>query len=149
MKPLNDLSNDLSNDGHLTNEQLIDQLYAVSDTPHVENCAECRLRLGRLQERRAELAAPAPVSSEFLAAHRRRIYARLGEPAPSRMKWAPAALAAACLLVAGMFVYRPMSAPPVRTDVADAQLFSDVYSMEESTEPIAAAPIHALFEDNQ
>jgi hypothetical protein len=28
-------------------------------------------------------------------------------------------------------------------------LFADVYSIEQSTEPWAAAPINALFEDNQ
>ena len=137
------------NNGHLSNEELIDQLYAGSSSLHMENCAECALRMAGMQERRSELAAAPPVSNDFLAGQRRRIYARLGEPVPSRMRWAPAALAAACLLIAGMFVYRPIASPPVRTDVADAQLFSDVYSMEESTEPIAAAPIHALFEDNQ
>jgi hypothetical protein len=31
---------------------------------------------------------------------------------------------------------------------ADAQLFSDVYAMEQSAEPRAAAPIHALIEEN-
>ena len=49
----------------------------------------------------------------------------------------------------GMFVYRPAAAPPHAHRCADAQLFSDVYSMEQSTEPMAAAPIHELFEDNQ
>jgi hypothetical protein len=148
MKP--NLSNGHLSDGHLSNDQLIEQLYAKASSLHVESCPECALRLGRLEERRSELAARPPVSNDFLAGQRRRIYARLGEPVPSRMRWAPATLAAACLLVAGMFVYRPMvTTPPVHTEVADAQLFSDVYLMEESTEPIAAAPIHALFEDNQ
>jgi hypothetical protein len=31
----------------------------------------------------------------------------------------------------------------------DAQLFADVYSMEQSLEPSVAAPIHTLFEENQ
>ena len=135
--------------GHVSHDQLIDQLYGVSSDAHVENCAECSLRLNQMRERRAELAAVPPVSSSFLAAQRREIYARLGRPVPSRMRWAPAAVAAACLLGAGLFVYRPATTPAVHTDVADAQLFSEVYSMEESTEPMAAAPIHALFEDNQ
>lgn len=138
---------------HLSEDQFVDQLYGVPTDPHaslhVENCSACALHLNRLRERRSELAAAPPVSHDFLAGQRRKIYARLGEPAPSRMKWAPAALAAACLLIAGMFVYHPAAAPPMRTDVADAQLFSDVYSMEQSTEPMAAAPIHELFVDNQ
>jgi hypothetical protein len=135
--------------GHLTDDQLIDRLYGIASDSHAENCSECSLRLNQLCERRGELSAPPSVSNSFLAAQRRQIYSRLGQPLPSRMRWAPAALAAACLLIAGMFVYRPVAAPPAHTDVADAQLFSEVYSMEESTEPIAAAPIHALFEDNQ
>jgi len=135
---------------HLNDDQLIEQLYGVSSSLHVQNCEECAVRMHSLQARRSELAARPPVSNEFLAGQRRRIYSRLGEPVPSRMKWAPAAVAAACLLVAGMFVYHPMAvAPAVHVEVVDAQLFSDVYSMEDSTEPIAAAPIHALFEDNQ
>jgi hypothetical protein len=72
------------------------------------------------------------------------------------MKWAPA-LAASCLLAVGVFLYRPAPAPHPAV-VSDAQLFSDVYSMEQSVEPRAAEPIHELFaaqpahelfEDNQ
>jgi hypothetical protein len=32
---------------------------------------------------------------------------------------------------------------------SDEQLFSDLYSMEQSDEPRAAAPIHALFESSE
>ena len=64
------------------------------------------------------------------------------------MRWVPA-LAAACLLAIGVLVYRPAPRLACTPDPSDAQLFSDVYSMEQSTEPLAAAPIHALFEDNQ
>ena len=135
---------------HLNDDQLIELLYSASNSSHVENCPECALRLSHFRARRLDLTATPSISNDFLAAQRRKIYSRLGEPAPSRLRWAPAALAAACLLIAGMFVFHPIaSAPAVHTDVADAQLFSDVYSMEESTEPIAAVPIHALFEDNQ
>jgi hypothetical protein len=134
---------------HLNDDQLIDLMYGISSDSHPASCSECSLRLNRLRERRAELAVTPPVSHNFLAAQRRQIYSRLGQPLPSRMRWAPATLAAACLLIAGMFVYRPMATAPAHTDIADAQLFSEVYSMEESTEPIAAAPIHSLFEDNQ
>lgn len=134
---------------HVSHDHLIDQLYGVSSDAHVENCAECSLRLNQLREKRAEMAASAPVTTSFLAAQRREIYARLGHPAPSRMRWAPAMVAVAGLLIAGMFAYHPAAKTPIHTDVADAQLFSEVYSMEQSTEPIAGAPIHALFEDNQ
>jgi hypothetical protein len=135
---------------HLNDDQLIELLYTASTSSHVENCPECALRLSQFQARRVELTATPSIANDFLAAQRRTIYSRLGEPAPSRLRWAPAALAAACLLIVGMFVFHPIApAPAVHTDGADAQLFSEVYSMEEFTEPIAAVPIHALFEDNQ
>jgi len=135
---------------HLNDDQLIELLYTASASSHLENCPECALRFSHFRAKRVELTSTPSISNDFLAAQRRKIYSRLGEPAPSRLRWAPAALAAACLLIAGMFVFHPIApAPFVHTDVADAQLFSEVYSMEESTEPIAAVPIHALFEDNQ
>jgi hypothetical protein len=134
---------------HLSDDELLGRVYGLADhDSHLENCAECASRWAAFRQRRRELAQPEPVSIQFLAAQRRAIYSRLGEPSHSRMKWAPA-VAAACLLIIGLVVYRPGTAPPVRGDSGDAQLFSDVYSMEQSTEPQAAAPIHELFEDNQ
>jgi hypothetical protein len=132
--------------GHLNDDQLIDRLYGLASDRHTDECSECAQRLRELRERKAELSATKPVANDFLFAQRRKIYARLGEQPHTGMRWAPA-LAAACLLAVGMLFYRP--APVPHPDAADAQLFADVYSMEESTEPRAAAPIHALFEDNQ
>lgn len=134
---------------HWSDDQLLDRLYGLAgDDSHLESCPECAERWTALEKRRLELARPEPVSAQFLAAQRRAIYSRLGEQRQSRMKWAPA-LAAACLLIIGLVVYRPVSAPAVRNDSADAKLFSDVYSMVQTTEPQAATPIHELFEDNQ
>ncbi len=134
---------------HVSDDELLDRLYGLAENnDHLESCPECAARWAAFQKRRQEAARPEAVSPAFLAAQRRAIYTRLGERPRSRVKWAPA-LAAACLLVIGLLVYRPVSAPPVHTDSADAKLFSDVYSMEQSTEPQAAAPIHELFEDNQ
>lgn len=137
--------------GHLNDDQLIDRIYGLStDDAHLEHCGDCSRRWSELRAQRARLTAPSDLTSAFLAAERRKIYARLGErpgASPKWAPWAPAALAAACLLVIGVFVYAP--APPQHTDTADAQLFADVYAMEQSTEPRAGAPINALFEDNQ
>jgi hypothetical protein len=108
------------------------------------------------------VSTPKHVSSDFLAAQRRKIYARLGEAPRARMAWAPALVAAGLLVICGVAVYRPLSAPApgvvkfashdspraAQPDAADAQLFSEVYSMEQSVEPSVAAPIHTLFEDN-
>jgi hypothetical protein len=116
--------------------------------------------------RRAEAVAAsglsAEVSNEVLLAQRRKVYARLDEPARLHGPWAPAALAVGFLLAVGVLFYHPgshaASAPkmarqvavhPVaaaRSDATDDQLFSDIYSLEESVEPRAAAPIHGLFE---
>lgn len=134
---------------HLKDDELLDLLYGLAgDDSHLQSCLECASRSSSFEKRRRELADPEPVSTQFLAAQRRVIYSRLGEKSHSRLRWAPA-LAAACLLIIGLVVYHPMEAPPVHSDSADAKLFSDVYSMEQSTEPQAAAPIHELFEDNQ
>lgn len=134
---------------HLSDDQLLERLYGAAAHPHVESCEECSARYGELERRRAELAEAAPVAADFLAAQRRRIYARLERQARWRLKWAPAAAAALALAI-GFAVYRPEAPKPaVHPDSGDAQLFSEMYSMEQSTEPRAAAPIHALFEDDQ
>ena len=68
-------------------------------------------------------------------------------------RWVPVA-AAASLLAAGLFMKQssrvPHPAPPAAAAVnseADAELFTDVYSMEQDVEPRAAAPIRALFQE--
>ncbi len=143
---------------HLTDDELIDRLYGVSRIAH--ECDECDARLRAMEQKRSELAAPAPVSADFLAAQRRGVYSRLGERLTSRWNWAPATAAALCLAAAGVVAYSTSmyrgtgrgSATSVavsRQDAAaDAQLFSDVYAMEQSAEPRAAEPIHALIEEN-
>jgi hypothetical protein len=131
---------------HLTSDELVDRLYGVGASEHLDNCRECSERLRELRERKAMAAEPHPASYEFLAAQRRNIYARMGEKPQTGLKWVPALAAAVCLVAAGVFVYRPAQAP--RLESTDAQLFSDVYSMEQSMEPLAASPIHALFEQD-
>jgi anti-sigma factor RsiW len=136
---------------HLSDDALLDALYGLADhEPHLRGCAICAQRFGEWRRRRESLAAAADggVSSDFLAAQRRKIYERLERPEPKRLRWAPA-LAMACLVAVGVLVYHPATppTPQQRADVSDSQLFSDAYSMDQSLEPIAAAPIHALFED--
>lgn len=131
---------------HLTTDELVDRLYGVETAGHLDNCSECSGRFLELRERRAMAAEPVPASHEFLAAQRRNIYARMGEKPQQRMKWFPALAATACLLAAGVFVYHP--AKVTKPEIADTQLFSDVYSMEQTMEPVAANPIHALFEQD-
>ena len=134
---------------HLSDDALLDRLYGLgSDDSHLHNCEECTERWNAMLERRSQLAPEVAVSNEFLWAQRRKIYARMGEESPSPLRWVPA-FAAAALLAIGVLVYHPATPAPQQIDSNDAQLFSEAYSMEQSSEPRAAAPIHALFEDNQ
>lgn len=141
---------------HLTTDELVDVLYGTAESRHVDACAQCRARLQQLSERKAAAAEMRPAPQEFLFAQRRNIYARMGEQ-PHTRKWVPALAAAACLAAVGVLAHGPfeMRAPvatvvqSAKTEAVDAQIFSDVYSMEQSMEPIAAQPIHALFEQDQ
>ncbi|HEV1287255.1 MAG TPA: hypothetical protein VNU44_18185 [Bryobacteraceae bacterium] len=133
---------------HLTTDELVNLVYGVGTGRHLDKCRDCSQRFELLREKRAMAAESLPVSHDFLAAQRRNIYARMGERPQARMKWVPAMAAAACLIAVGVFSYHPVQ-QAVKPEVVDAQLFADVYSMEQSMEPIAAQPIHALFEPDK
>jgi hypothetical protein len=143
------------NGAHLSNDELLDRIYGLGErsVPHLRECVECSGRFQALERRRAEVIAEPPVSNEILAAQRRAIYSKLGEAPAARLHWAPAALAAAFLLVMGVFLARPHAVRPPDAasgvELRDEQLFSDLYSMEQSDEPRAAAPLHALFEGSE
>lgn len=134
---------------HLSADALLDGLYGLADhEPHLRECAICAQRFSEWRRKRESAAnLSTEVSSDFLAAQRRKIYERLEQPEPKRLRWAPA-LAMACLVAVGALVYHPATppAPQQRAEASDSQLFSDAYSMDQSLEPSAAAPIHALFE---
>ena len=144
----------MSGHDHLNDDALLDALYGLGDDnqPHLRECAICARRFSEFQRKRESLAgaadASAHVSTDFLAAQRRKIYERLDQPEAKRLRWAPA-LAMICLVAVGMLFYHPATppAPKPHGDVSDSQLFSDAYSMDQSLEPVAAAPIRALFED--
>jgi len=139
---------------HLNDDKLIDVMYGLETGAHLESCAECSRRLNEMRQLRAQAAEPMPVSTDFLAAQRRTIYTRLGEnDRRSTSAWIPA-LGAAALLAIGIAMYHPLRqsmypAAPQELDKADAQLFSEVYSMEQADEPTVAAPLHSLFDDSQ
>ena len=144
---------------HVTSDELLRRLYGVGETEgevgrHLDECIACAQRWREFERRREETASVPAVSAELLASQRRRIYARLEEPERMHVRWAPA-LVAVSLLAVGVLLYAPggeSSHPgsnpkaPVAIEINDEQLFSDVYSMEQTIEPRAAAPIHALFE---
>jgi len=141
---------------HLSEHDLLNRLYGVEEhAAHLESCKECARRWEDLSARRAKLmstalsraaAVPDPPDG-FLAVQRNRIYARLEVGPQRRIRWAPAAVAAGALVAVGLFVHRPAASTPA--EPADAQLFADVYTVEQSVEPAAAEPIHALFEEGR
>jgi len=143
---------------HLSDDELIGLLYGLGDSgSHLAGCSECSERWNAMHRAlgmaRVEAAAP-EISGRRLAAQRLQILERLERPAGSHAwRWVPVATAAS-LLAAAMLLYLwpsvPQPVPPAPVAVnaeADADLFTDVYSMERDIEPKAAAPIRALFQE--
>ena len=133
---------------HWSDDELIAQLYGVGPQDgHLDGCAECADRWRVLAAARARVVQPPAVPEEFVAGQRRAVYRRLGFPQRRRalLPFASAMATAAIVLLA-VLLYRPAPAPQPAPVSSDAELFSDVYSMVQSSEPKAAEPIHALFE---
>ena len=144
----------MSGHEHLSEDALLNAVYGIAGNEadaHLRQCADCARRLHQWQQRRAASAASVEIQDDFLAAQRRRIYERMESPSRKHWLWAPG-LAAACALAVGIFVYHPSpQQQPVNkpAEISDAQLFRDIYSMEQVVEPSAAAPARALFEEQQ
>jgi hypothetical protein len=143
---------------HLSDDELIGMLYGLGmkdDEGHLAVCSECSEALKAMGKARMATVDAPRISGRKLAVQRQQILERL-EKYPSGLhasRWIPAAAAAALLAVA-LLLSRPSSVPrpaPATTAVVnaegDAELFTDVYSMEQDVEPRAAAPIRALFQE--
>jgi hypothetical protein len=141
----------MSGHEHLSEDALLDAVYGIAGNGadgHLRECADCAQRLHEWQEKRAAGMASVEIPAEFLAAQRRKIYQRIERPSRKRWLWAPGLAAGA--LAAAIFVYHPAAQQqPVNqpAEISDAQLFGDIYSMEQVVEPAAAAPARALFEE--
>lgn len=143
---------------HLSDEDLIRRLYGIGEEDdHLAACSECSDRWLAIQNiirsARAEQPRAPEMTGRTLAVQRQQILARVNQPVPGSLvwRWIPPAAAAASLLAAALFFSHPTPPPPaaaaaVNAD-ADAQLFTDVYSMEQDVEPRAAAPIRGLFQE--
>ena len=145
---------------HLSDDDLIRRLYGIGEEDdHLAACSECRDRWLAIQNvirsSRAEQPRTPEMTGRKLAVQRQQILARVNQPLAGSLvwRWVPPAAAAASLLAGVLFLSRPTSpvTPPEATAVvnaeADAQLFTDVYSMEQDVEPRAAAPIRGLFQE--
>jgi hypothetical protein len=135
---------------HLTDDELIASLYVPDERTHVANCQQCADRLCNLRTRRQELESDYRpedgVSFEFLAAQRRRIYARIDGEGNPGLRWA---LAAALVIVfsGAVLVEQHNAAEQSKAHVSDAELAAEVSQFADSPEPEPAAPLRALFQD--
>ena len=129
---------------HWTEEDFKQWLYGLKDEDqHLADCAECRGERERLTLQRRRVLTPPEVSNEFLAAQRRSIYQRLGQPVRN---WIPLrwAISAAAIVVVMLGITLNTKRQPA---ISDEQLFSELSAMEQTAEPKAIAPIHQLFEE--
>lgn len=129
---------------HWTEEDFKQWLYGLKDEDqHLAECAECRAERERLTLQRRRVLNPPEVSNEFLAAQRRSIYQRLGQPVRN---WIPLrwAISAAAIVVVMLGITLNTRRQPA---ISDEQLFSELSAMEQTAEPKAIAPIHQLFEE--
>jgi len=143
---------------HWTLDELIDRSYGIRDEDeHLASCGQCASRLEELKRYREVTCIGTELTAGELAAQRAVVRSQIESPVHRVPAWIPATTAAACLLAVAMFVYRPAQiVHPVAETAAtatavtnDAQLFADIYNVEESAEPRAAAPIHELFQEGQ
>ena len=136
---------------HFSDDDLIARLYESDGSDsHLESCAECGARWRALQVRRTAAVEPVAISSTTLAAQQTRILAALNKPPalrPGRLMLAPAL--AAALLAVGIYLSQPSSDPVPVSSESDAQLFTDIYAMEQELEPRAVVPVRALFEEER
>ncbi len=147
MKALSDVS------GHWTDQQLIASLYdAGLANSHLDECAECRARLSVLSSNRQAMEREGndEVDLAFLAAQRRKIYARLSEPVrpwwmvPAR-RWASAA-ATLLVLGSGFIMFEQHQHQSVESKISDVQLAQEMSRMSQDLEAQPAAPLQGLFE---
>ena len=139
------------NGGHWSEQDFIDHVYGLGpDDGHLGACGECRARAQLTRARREAVTRPPEVSQEFLAEQRRQIHRRLDEHHSNVFRLAPALGAVLLLLLGFFFLYRPATrhVTPAPVSTSDAQLFSDIYALEQTSEPHVAKPMRALFEEN-
>lgn len=145
---------------HLNDDELIALLYGLGDPDgHLAACAECTERWDAMRRAlgmvRAASTGAGEISGRMLAAQREQILNRVARPAARSWSWIPVAAAASLLAVTlffnrASFTERPAPPPPSAVKAeSDAELLTDVYSMEQDVEPRAAAPIRGLFQEAQ
>jgi hypothetical protein len=136
---------------HWDDDALIGRLYGVGpDDGHLGDCAECAQRWQTLLARRESVLAQPGLPEELMDRQRREVYQRLESSAKRRwwLPFAPVAATAGVVLLA-VVLFRSGPAPPPVVSSADSGLYTEVYSLVQTSEPQAVEPIHALFEEGQ
>lgn len=141
---------------HWSDGQLIAHLYGVGpEDGHLAACAECTARFEAMAacgETLRHVTAANEVTSDFLAAQRRSIYARLDEKpswwavSSAMQRWAPV-LAMVALMAGGVTLYEQQHAGRTDDAISDAELVQQVSQIAEDSTPPAVAPIEVLFGD--
>jgi hypothetical protein len=137
--------------GHWSEQNFIDHVYGLGPRDgHLDVCGDCRARAELNNARRKQVTGAPEVSHEFLAEQRRRIHHRLETQRSPVFRLLPAFGAVLLLLLGFFFLYRPARPPalPGPVSSSDAQLFSDIYALEQTSEPHVATPVEALFQEN-
>jgi hypothetical protein len=142
--------------GHWTDDEFIGHLYGLGPGDgHLERCGECAARWAVLEKRRQGIVAAAAAEQEeagygFLAEQRRAIYNKVSAPGSQAVGslrcWVSAA-ATVLVLGGSVFFYEQRQAQVGESHVTDAQLAQDVSLMSLDSEPLATAPLQALFEE--
>ena len=145
---------------HWTEDEFLHWLYGGSDpsaapngAEHLNECEECRNRAEQMAATRRQSATAPVVSWDFLAAQRRNIYRRLGVESGSlggrsiARRLAVAMASLVCIVALSLTMLHPWSGKTDLYTSSDEKLFSDLASIEQSSEPRAIRPIHNLFQE--
>ena len=140
---------------HWSDDELIARLYGIEPSgTHLEECAECAGRWQQLVAARERVIAEPAVSEERMTALRRATLERIEQPA--RPAWRPGfapVLASLALLLLALVLTLPAPGPQptmaVSSGPSESELFAEIYTTVETTEPAAVAPIRSLFEEEQ
>jgi predicted anti-sigma-YlaC factor YlaD len=134
---------------HWTQDEFLNWIYAgEGDAKHLEECHDCRAQADQMSETRRTAIATPEVSWEFLAAQRRSIYQRLEKGSGMAGRWSVAFASLICIVALSLTLMRPWAGSDrALYTSSDAKLFSDLASIEQSSEPRAIRAIHNLFEE--
>jgi hypothetical protein len=142
------------NGRHWSREEMVSHLYGLDvaddlELSHLEMCEACSAGWTSVQMRRSESAAAAVVPEDLLRKQRNAVFTRIERPSRPTPLWglAPAA-ATALLLVMGIVTQAPRPVDNVQTaavTASDKELFNELSEMLSEDAPRGAAPIRALF----